>query len=91
MARKFGGLIKPMSYAVLQKGFGVKKSTKNDFVYGKLGRTNYLNNLYIISIEHWFKILQASGNKYIKLVNNFMLQDLELLHNKCLGFFEVWL
>ena len=80
-----------MSYAVLQKGYGVKNSTKNDFVYGELGRTNYLNNLFIISIKHWFEILQASGNKYIKLVNNLMLQDLELLHNKCLGFFAVWL
>ena len=53
--------------------------------------------------SYWFKILQVPGNKYIKLVYNLMLQDLELLPDKVnwaswlrqllmsLGFYEVWL
>ena len=53
-------------------------------------------------IKYWFKILLAPDNKYIKLVYNLMLQDLELLPNKVnwasllhhllmsLGFNEVW-
>ena len=54
-------------------------------------------------IKYWFKILLAPHNKYIKLVYNLMLQDLELLPNKVnwasllqhllmsLGFNEVWI
>ena len=54
-------------------------------------------------IKYWFKILLAPDNKYIKLVFNLMLQDLEVLPNKVnwasllhhllmsLGFNEVWI
>ena len=82
---------------------GVKKTTQNDFIYGELGRPNYLTNRYLIIIKYWFKILQSPANKYIKLVYNLMVQDLETLPNKVnwasllrhllrsLGFNEVWL
>ena len=86
-----------------KKILGVKKTTQNDFIYGELGRTNYLTNRYLIIIKYWFKILQSPANKYIKLVYNLMVQDLETLPNKVnwasllrhllrsLGFNEVWL
>ena len=65
-----------------KKILGVKKSAKNVFVYGELGRTNYLSKRYIIIIKYWFKILRSPVNKYIKLVYNLMLHDLETLPNK---------
>ena len=65
-----------------KKLLGVKKSTQNDFVYGELGRTNYISKRYAIIIKYWFKILTAPENKYIKLVYNMMLSDLELFPNK---------
>lgn len=86
-----------------KKLLGVKKTTQNDFVYGELGRTDYLSKRYAIIIKYWFKILFANENKYIKMVYNLMLGDLELLPNKVnwaslvrhlllsLGFYEVWL
>ena len=61
---------------------GVKKSTQNDFVYGELGRTNCLTKRYLVIINNWFKILFAQENKYIKLVYNIMLSDLEILPGK---------
>ena len=82
---------------------GVKKSTQNDFVYGELGRTNCLTKRYLVIIKYWFTILFAQENKYIKLVYNLMLSDLEILPDKVnwaslvrhlllsLGFYEVWL
>ena len=86
-----------------KKVLGVKKSTQNDFVYGELGRTSYLSKRYFLIIKYWFKILLAPHNKYIMLVYNLMLQDLEVLSNKVnwasllhhllmsLGFNEVWI
>ena len=65
-----------------KKLLGVNKSTQNDFVYGELGRTNYISKRYAIIIKYWFKILTAPENKYIKLVYNMMLSDLELFPNK---------
>lgn len=82
---------------------GVKKSTQNDFVYGELGRTNCLTKRYLVIIKYWFKLLFSQENKYIKLVYNLMLSDLEILPDKVnwaslvrhlllsLGFYEVWL
>ena len=86
-----------------KKVLGMKRSTQNDFVHGELGRTSYLTKRYLIFIKYWFKILLALDNKYIKLVYNLMLQDLEVLPNKVnwasllhhllmsLGFNEFWI
>ena len=72
-------------------------------MYGESGRTNYLTKRYLVIIKYWFKILFAQENKYIKLVYNLMLSDLEILPDKVnwaslvrhlflsLGFYEVWL
>ena len=61
---------------------GVKKTTQNDFVYGELGRVNYMTKRYFNIIKYWFKILTTPENKYIKLIYNLMLNDLEELPNK---------
>ena len=82
---------------------GVKKTTQNDFIYGELGRTTCITKRYLLIIKYWFKILYCRNTKYIKLVYNMMLNDLErnpaiknwasLLHNLLLsmGFNDVWL
>ena len=86
-----------------KKLLGVKKTTQNDFVYGELGRTNYTTKRYLIIIKYWLKILLTPENKYIKLVYNIMLKDIQEMPNKTnwaslvrqllmsLGFNEVWL
>ena len=82
---------------------GVKKTTQNDFVYGELGRTTYITKWYLLIMKFWFKMLSCGNTKYIKLVYNMMLNDLEA--NPALidwaslsrdflfsiGFNEVWL
>ena len=57
---------------------GVKKTTQNDFIYGELGRTSCIIKRYVLIIKYWFKILLSEDVKYIKLVYNMMLDDLEL-------------
>ena len=86
-----------------KKLLGVKKTTQNDFVYGELGRVNYVTKRHLQIIKYWFKLLMAPENKYIKLIYNMMLHDLEVLPHKTnwaslvrqllmsLGFYEVWL
>lgn len=86
-----------------KKILGVKKSTQNDFVYGELGRTTYQTKRYFIIIKYWFKILSVQNNKYIKIIYELMLRDLERLPGKAnwaslirhllmtLGFYDVWL
>ena len=86
-----------------KKLLGVKKTTQNNFVYGELGRTTCLTKRYSMTVKYWFKILAAQKSKYIKLIYNLMLQDIELEPNKInwaslvrhllmsLGFYNVWL
>ena len=46
----------------------VKRSSKNDFVYGELGRHDlYTGRLYII-IKFWLKIMAADQHKLVKLM-----------------------
>ena len=59
-----------------------KKKKKNDFVYGELGRVNYVTKGYYIIIKYWFKVLSTSENKFVRIVYNMMLNDLEDLPNK---------
>ena len=82
---------------------GVKRSTQNDFVYGELGRTTLKNYRLTSVIRYWFKILTCTDTKYVKLVYEMMLNDLNLRPNKpnwayyvkhlleSLGFNNVWL
>ncbi|MCG8033307.1 MAG: reverse transcriptase family protein, partial [Candidatus Thiodiazotropha taylori] len=82
---------------------GVKKTTQNDFVYGELGRTNCISKRFTLIIKYWFKILASDSKKYIKLVYNMMLRDMESRPNTVnwaslvrhllmsVGFYEVWL
>ena len=83
--------------------FGVKKTTQNDFVYGELGRNTYITRRYFDIVKCWFKILSAAENKYVKIIYNLMLRDINQLPNKVnwasllrdllmsLGFYNVWL
>lgn len=82
---------------------GVKQTTQNDFIYGELGRTDYLSRRFIAIIKYWLKVITSRETKYIKHVYEMMLNDGELYPLKQnwalsvkqllqrLGFLEVWL
>ena len=71
-------------------------------MYGELGRTTYITRRYFDIVKYWFKILSAAENKYIKIIYNLMLRDINQLSNKInwatllrdllsMGFYNVWL
>ena len=65
----------------------VEKTNQNDFIYGKLGRTSYQVRRYLFIVKYWFKLLSSQSNKYIKLVYNLMLRDIEVFaYQSKLGF-----
>lgn len=82
---------------------GVKIQTQNDFIYGELGRMPVRNLRLSSIIRYWLKITRCDDSKYIKLVYNIMMQDLQRLPDKTswaksvkmllenLGFSHVWL
>ena len=82
---------------------GVKIQTQNNFIYGELGRVPVRNYRSIVAIRYWFKILQCDGTKYIKLVYNVTIEDLQNSPEKpswaksvkllleSLGFGHVWI
>lgn len=41
-------------------------TTQNDFVYGKLGRTDYQSRRFIAIIKYWLKVISSDETKYIK-------------------------
>lgn len=98
-----GNAIERVHIQFCKRLLGVKKTTQNDFVYGELGRTNCRTKRYLSIVKYWFKILSCHDNKYIKLVYNLMVKDMDLVPNKVnwaslvrhllmsLGFYEVWL
>ena len=55
----------------------VKIQTQNNLIYCELGRVPVRNYKLIAAIRYWFKILQCDGTKYIKLVYNVMIEDLQ--------------
>ena len=57
---------------------GVKRSTQNEFVYGEFGRTTLKNDWLTSVIRYWFKILKCTNTKYVKLVYEMMLNNLNL-------------
>ena len=81
----------------------VKRSAQNGFVYGAFGRTTLKNYRLTSVIRCWFKILTCADTKYVKLVYEMVLNDLNLRPNmtnwayyekhllESLGFNNVWL
>ena len=82
---------------------GVKIQTQNDFIYGELGRVPVRIHRVFAAIRFWFKILHSKDTKYIRLVYNLMIDDLDNSPEKLswaksvktvlktLGFGHVWL
>ena len=62
--------------------FGAKIQKQNNFIYGELGRVPVRNHRLVSAIRYWFKIVQSDDVKYIKLVYNMMLEDLQRLPEK---------
>jgi len=56
---------------------GVKRQTQNSFIYGELGRYPLKIKRLLRVIKYWIKIINCSNEKYVKLVYNMMLSDLE--------------
>ena len=59
-----------------KKLLGVKQTTQNDFVYGKLRRVTLQVDIFQSIINYWFKILEFESAKYIKYAYDLMLSDL---------------
>ena len=86
-----------------QRLLGVKKTTQNNFIYGELGRINFLTSWFFIILKYWLKIVNTEENKYIKCIYKTMLSDIEISGRKTnwvllvkkllasLGLYEVWL
>ena len=72
------------------------------FMVNLLGRTAYQTKRYFIIIKYWFKIVTARNDKYIRIIYELMLRDIENLPTKVnwaslvknlfmtLGYYEVW-
>ena len=98
-----GNIIERVHLQFCKRLLGVKKNTQNDFIYGECGRTNFQTERFLLIIKYWLKkILTAEDCKYIKLIYQLMLNDIEAIPNKVnwasllrnmlseLGFYEVW-
>ena len=82
---------------------GVKIQTQNNFIYGELGRVPVRIYRLIAVIRFWFKSLHSDDMKYIKVVYNMMIEDLQSSPEKAswvksvksilerLGFSHVWI
>lgn len=82
---------------------GVKQSTQNNFIYGELGRVSFEVKQHYNIIRYWLKVIKSSDIKYIKIIYNLMLEDIEnnpekinwaaLVRNLLgsLGFNKVWI
>ena len=57
---------------------GVRLQTQNNFVYGELGRVPLINKRIICVLKYWLTILQSDDVKYIKIVYNMLVHDLEM-------------
>ena len=84
---RYGGFVKQTRskeyiYNFVKKLLGDKKITQNDFIYGELEGENYATKRSFIIIKYWFKILQTPENKYINIIYNMMIRDIEELPNK---------
>jgi len=81
----------------------IKRSTQNDFVYGILGRRNFIYQRHYRIIKYWLKILCTDDHKYCKIIYKMLKNDAELCPNKIswvtlvkdllstMGFHYVWL
>ena len=60
----------------------VRKQTMNKFIYGETGRMPIRYHTIIRVIKYWFKIINSSQDKYIKVVYNMLINDLYRHPNK---------
>ena len=74
-----------------------------NFVYGELGRCHFQTQRFYNIIKYWLKIICCQDTKYVKIVYDILLNDLNTYPNKVswvklirnllgeLGFMEAWL
>ena len=65
-----------------KKLLGVKQSTQNDFIYGETGRTTLAVNRYVKVLKYWIKICHSNNQKYIKVVYEMLLDDINVIPRK---------
>ena len=63
-----GSSVERVHLQFLKRLLGVKRNTQNDFIYGKVGRTNYQTCRYHNIIKHWLKLLRTNDNKFIEKI-----------------------
>ena len=56
----------------------VKRPTKNDFVYGELGRIDYQSRRFIAIIKYWIKVVSSDETKYINQIYKMMANEIDL-------------
>ena len=66
-----GNAIERVHLQFCKRLLGVKKTTQNDFIYGELGRTNFLTKQYLLIIRYRFKILVSAWKKCIRIALEF--------------------
>ena len=69
---------------------GVKKSTQNNFIYGELGRLNYQSQRYLMIIKFWLKVVNLEPHKFVRLMYDTMLRDIEINERKVIWVTWVW-
>ena len=65
-----------------KKLLSVKQCTQNDFVYGELGRCHFQTQRFYNIIKYWLKIICCQDTKYVKIVYDMLLNDLNTYPNK---------
>ena len=55
----------------------MKQSTQNNFIYCDLGRVSFEVKSHYSIIRQWLKVIKSSDIKYIKIIYNLMLEDIE--------------
>ena len=56
---------------------GVKQFLQNDFIYGESGGTSFQTKRFLMIIKYWLKIVLSPEKRFIKIIYNMMLNDME--------------
>ena len=61
---------------------GVRRQTQNNFIYGELGQFPLKIRRLARVIKYWLKIVKSSDIKYVKVIYNIMLNEIEVFPDR---------
>jgi len=61
---------------------GITLQSQTIFVHGELGTRPIKNKLIVNMIRYWIKVVNMNDNKYVTMVYNMLLNDLQINENK---------